>query len=192
MRRRDTNAMVTSQSIRYAARVINRGGVIAYPTEGVFGLGCLPDSFAAVRRILTIKKRDPGMGLVLIVSAVDQLAGWTDVPLDPDSLASTLEKPVTWVVPATEEVPRWIRGDHAGIAVRMTAHPVANALCREVNSPLVSTSANISGRPPAASVFVLRRVLGSLVDYVVPGDCGPARGPSEIRDLETGKTLRPA
>jgi len=89
-------------------------------------------------------------------------------------------------------VPRWIRGDHAGLAVRTTAHPVANALCREVDSPLVSTSANVSGRPPATSIFVLRRVLGSLVDYVVPGDCGPARGPSEIRDLETGKTLRPA
>ena len=184
--------MVTSQNIRYAARVINRGGVVAYPTEGVFGLGCLPDNFEAVARILTIKKRDPGMGLVLIISDIDQLAGWTDAPLDSDSLTSTLEKPVTWIVPATAEVPWWIRGDHAGVAVRKTEHPVARALCRETDSPLVSTSANISGRPPARSVYVLRRVLGALVDYVVPGECGPAHGPSEIRILETGKILRPA
>lgn len=183
--------MGTSQSIRYATRVIHRGGVVAYPTEGVFGLGCLPGSFEAVGRILTIKKRDPGMGLVLIVSDIDQLAGWTDVSLDGTSLESTLENPVTWIVPAADEVPWWIRGDHTGIAVRTTVHPVAKALCREADSPLVSTSANISGRPPARSKFVLRRVLGSLVDYVVPGECGPARGPSEIRDLETGKTLRP-
>lgn len=184
--------MVKSQHIRYAARVINSGGVVAYPTEGVFGLGCLPDNFDAVGRILTIKKRDPGMGLVMIVSDIDQLAGWTDASMDGASLRSTLEQPVTWIVPATDAVPWWIRGDHTGIAVRMTAHPVAKALCREVDSPLVSTSANISGRPPARSVFVLRRVLGSLVDYVVPGACGPAHGPSEIRDFETGKVLRTA
>jgi len=184
--------MVTSQNIRSAARVINRGGVIAYPTEGVFGLGCLPDSFEAVSRILSIKKRAPGMGLVMIVSDVDQLAGWSDATLDREELRSTPDKPVTWIVPASDEVPWWIRGDHAGIAVRLTAHPVARALCEEVDSPLVSTSANISGRPPARSAFVLRRMLGPLVDYVVPGECGPASGPSEIRDLETGKTLRPA
>ncbi|MGI9262848.1 MAG: L-threonylcarbamoyladenylate synthase [Woeseiaceae bacterium] len=184
--------MATSQSIRNAARVIDRGGVVAYPTEGVFGLGCLPDSFEAVSRILTIKKRDPGMGLVLIISDIDQLAGWTDAPLDETSLASTLENPVTWIVPAADEVPWWIRGDHTSIAVRKTAHPIAKALCREVDSPLVSTSANVSGRPPARGQFVLRRVHGSLVDYVVPGECGPARGPSEIRELESGKILRPA
>lgn len=184
--------MVTSQSIRNAARVINRGGVVAYPTEGVFGLGCLPDHFDAVSRILTIKKRDPGKGLVLIISDIDQLAGWTDAALDGICLSSTMEKPVTWIVPATDAVPWWIRGDHAGIAIRMTAHPVAKFLCREIDSPLVSTSANVSGRPPARSPFVLRRVLGTLVDYVVPGECGPAHGPSEIRDLQTGKILRPA
>ena len=177
--------MGISQNILYAARVVNRGGVIAYPTEGVFGLGCLPDDFDAVARILTIKKRDPDMGLVLIVSDVDQLDGWTGAQLDDDSLASSLEAPVTWIVPASEEVPWWIRGKHTGIAVRKTEHPVAKALCQTTDSALVSTSANVSGRP-------LHRTLGALVDYIVPGECGPAHGPSEIRILETGKILRPA
>lgn len=184
--------MVISQNIRYATRVINRGGVIAYPTEGVFGLGCLPDDFDAVARILTIKKRDPDMGLVLIVSDADQLDGWTGAQLDDGSLASSLEAPVTWIVPSSEKVPWWIRGKHAGIAVRKTEHPVAKALCEATDSALVSTSANVSGRPPARTPFVLRRTLGALVDYVVPGECGPAHGPSEIRILETGKILRPA
>ena len=182
--------MTTSQNIRYAGRVIQSGGVIAYPTEGVYGLGCLPDDFDAVARILTMKERDPDMGLVLIVSDVDQLAGWIDAPLDQLELESTLEKPVTWILPATDEVPWWIRGKHSGVAVRKTAHPVARALCEEVDSALVSTSANVSGRPPARTVFVLRRIFGALVDYVVPGACGPASGPSEIRVLETGKVLR--
>ena len=184
--------MVISQNICYATRVINRGGVIAYPTEGVFGLGCLPDDFDAVARILTIKKRAPDMGLVLIVSDVDQLDGWIGSQLDDGSLASSLETPDTWIVSASEEVPWWIRGKHAGIAVRKTEHPVAKALCQATDSALVSTSANISGRPPARTPYVLRRTLGTLVDYVVPGECGPAHGPSEIRILETGKILRPA
>jgi L-threonylcarbamoyladenylate synthase len=182
--------MTTSQSIDKAGRVLERGGVIAYPTEGVYGLGCLPDDFEAVGRILAMKERDPGMGLVLIVSAVDQLAGWVDVPLDKLELETSLEKPITWIVPATDEVPWWIRGKHSSIAVRRTEHPVAKALCDEADSALVSTSANVSGRPPARNAFVLRRLFGALVDYIVPGECGPASGPSEIRDLDTGKTLR--
>ena len=107
---------MASQSIRFATRVLERGGVIAYPTEGVYGLGCLPDDFDAVSRILKIKQRDPGMGLVLIVSDPWQLAGWIDVDPGTLSLASSDEQPVTWIVPATEEVPWWIRGEHSGLA----------------------------------------------------------------------------
>jgi len=114
--------------------------------------------------------------------------------MNPDDLAleSSDEKPVTWIVPATDDVPWWIRGRHDSIAVRQTTHPVARALCELADSALVSTSANISGRPPARNPYVLRRLFGALVDYIVPGHCGPARGASEIRVLETGKVLRPA
>lgn len=184
--------MSHSQSIRKATRILLDGGVIAYPTEGVFGLGAVPDDFEAVGRILTIKERDPGMGLVLIVSEPWQLAGWIDMNPDSVALESSDIHPVTWIVPATDEVPWWIRGEHDSIAVRQTTHPVAHALCVDADSALVSTSANISGRPPARNSYVLRRCFGSLVDYIVPGHCGPARGASEIRDLKTGKILRSA
>jgi L-threonylcarbamoyladenylate synthase len=184
--------LASSQSIRYAVRILRRGGVIAYPTEGVFGIGCLPGDFHAVSRVLRIKQRDPSMGLVLIVSAPAQLADWIDMPVHELSLASSNEWPVTWIVPATEAVPSWIRGEHQGIAVRQATHPVARMLCAAAGSALVSTSANRSGHPPARNAFVLRRQFGTLVDYVVPGECGPASGPSEIRDLRTGKIVRPA
>jgi L-threonylcarbamoyladenylate synthase len=184
--------VASSQNIRYACRVLDRGGVIAYPTEGVYGLGCLADDFAAVSRILEIKQRDPAMGLVLIISHPDQLDGWVDVAGDDLSLPSSDDKPVTWIVPATEQAPQWIRGKHTGLAVRQTTHPVANALCRQADAALVSTSANISGHPPARTLHVLRRQFGALVDYIVPGACGPAAGASEIRDLATGKVLRTA
>lgn len=184
--------MACSQVINKAVRILRSGGVIAYPTEGVFGLGCLPDEFLAVSRILAIKERDPAMGLVLIASDIEQLEDWIELPEKTPDLRSSPDKPVTWVIPATDEVPYWIRGEHTGLAVRITSHPVAAALCDAADSALVSTSANVHGRPPARSRFVLRRRFGRLVDYIVPGDCGSASGPSEIRDLVSGKVLRSA
>lgn len=184
--------MSLSIPIKKAADIINAGGVIAYPTEGVFGFGCLPEREEAVQRILDIKQRDVSAGLVLIAANVGQLEGWADLPpgCEDATLACTLEKPVTWVVPAAADVPYWITGKHNTVAVRLTAHPVARALCEAADSPLVSTSANESGRPPARTQFILRRLFSDRVDFIVPGENGGAGGASEIRELATGKVFR--
>ncbi len=181
--------MTLSFPIHHAGRVLRSGGVVAYPTEGVFGLGCIPDDADAVLRILSIKKRSPALGLVLIASEIEQLEGWADLP-DGATLESSLDRPVTWIVPVGAMVPYWIRGEHPGLAVRITSHPVASALCDAADSVLVSTSANVAGSPPARTAYVLRRRFRSLVDYIVPGRCGPAAGASEIRDLKSGKVIR--
>ncbi|MGI9223269.1 MAG: L-threonylcarbamoyladenylate synthase [Woeseiaceae bacterium] len=173
-----------------AADVLLGGGVIAYPTEGVFGLGCLPDDVAAIKRLLDIKQRSASKGLILIVAASKQLCGWIDdadldrIP-EPDP-----QHPVTWIVRPTSLVPDAVTGDHAGLAVRITSNPVAAAICNVVEMPVISTSANIAGEPVARNAYVLRRKFGHLVDYIVPGECGPATGPSEIRVLESGAVLR--
>jgi L-threonylcarbamoyladenylate synthase len=88
-------------------------------------------------------------------------------------------------------VPAIVTGDNPGLAVRITTNPIAAAICEAVGMPIVSTSANVAGRPVARNSFILRRSFAHLVDYVVPGECGPASGPSEIRELETGRVLRP-
>lgn len=178
-------------AIDLATDVLLRGGVIAYPTEGVFGLGCLPDDLFAVRRIVDMKRRDAAKGLILIAADARQLDGWIDLPPgtslpDPDPL-----QPVTWIVPPGPKVSASLRGRHETIAVRITTNPTAKALCEAADSPLVSTSANLTGKPTARNRLVLRRQFGTVVDYIVPGDCGPATGPSEIRDFASGKVLRP-
>ena len=178
-------------SIDRAADVLLGGGVIAYPTEGVFGLGCMPDDLGAVARLLSLKQRDANKGLILIASRADQFDGWIDMPKgkslpDPDPTC-----PITWIVAPGQKVDPLLRGEHEGIAVRLTTNPVAHAICEAVDSPITSTSANLSGKPVARNRFVLRRQFGACVDYLVPGDCGPASGPSEIRILATGKVLRP-
>jgi L-threonylcarbamoyladenylate synthase len=175
----------------HASDVLLSGGVIAYPTEGVFGLGCLPDDVDAVERILRIKQRSPKKGLILIAARSGQLDAWIDHAVsgslpDPDP-----RQPVTWIVRPAARVPRIVTGDNPGLAVRITTNPTAAAICDAVDMPVVSTSANVSGRPVARNTFVLRRNFAHLVDYVVPGECGPAGSPTEIRELETGKVLRP-
>ena len=179
-------------AIDQARRVLLGGGVIAYPTEGVFGLGCLPDDTSAVVRILDIKERDPARGLILIAADRQQLEGWIELPQGRSLPDPVLGKPVTWIVPAADRVSALVRGHHAGVAVRLTTHPVARALCDAVDSPLVSTSANVSGRPVARNTYILRRQFGRRVDNIVPGRCGPASGPSAIRVFDTDIELRPA
>ncbi len=177
-------------SIARAADILLGGGVVTLPTEGVFGLSCMPDDEAALLRLLAIKRRDPAKGLILIGSTREQFGPWLgaaahSIP-DPDP-----GQPVTWIVATMPGVSPLLRGQHESLAVRITLNPVAKAVCDAVDSPLVSTSANLAGEPTVRNRHVLRRKLGGCVDYIVPGDCGPASGPSEIRDLQTGKVLRP-
>lgn len=175
----------------HAADVLLGGGVIAYPTEGVFGLGCMPDNLDAVSRLLDLKRRDADKGLILIASRPEQFEGWITMPGGKSIPEPDPTYPITWIVLPGPEVDPLLRGEHEGIAVRLTTNPVAHEICETVNAPITSTSANLSGQPVAADHDELHRQFGACVDYIVPGDCGPASGPSEIRILETGKVLRP-
>ena len=174
-----------------AAQILLSGGVIAYPTEGVFGLGCLPSDDEAVQRLLEIKQRNPSKGLILLAASASQFDDWISLPASFSLPPPDPDKPITWIVPAGKKAGYQIQGDNAGIAVRITTHPVAQAICEAAGSPIVSTSANLGGQPVAPSQFILRRQFGRLVDYVVPGPCGPSAGASEIRDFLSGDVLRP-
>ncbi len=174
-----------------AAETLLSGGIIAYPTEGVFGLGCMPDDVAAVQRLLHLKQRDAAKGLILIAANPAQLGGWASLVDGRSVPTPDPMHPVTWIVSPGPNVHPLVRGEHSGLAIRITTHPIAAAICEAVDSPIVSTSANLSGKPAARNHFVLRRQFAQRVDYIVPGDCGPVSGASEIRDLASGKVLRP-
>ena len=179
-------------SVDQAVATRRRGGVIAYPTEGVFGLGCLPGERQAVERILAIKQRDPAKGLILIAAEAAHFSDWIELPEGSTLPAPQASQAITWIVPASARVPALLRGDNDGIAVRITNHPVAHAICKSARSPIVSTSANLSGEPVVENFSALQQTFGDLVDYIVPGECGAASGPSEIRVLASGEILRAA
>ena len=177
-----------------AAALLRRGGVIAYPTEAVWGLGCDPRNEAAVLRLLQIKQRDIGKGLILIAAQVEDLKPYVDFgALPEDALAGVLATwpgPHTWIVPADAGTPRWLTGDHDGIAVRVSAHPTVVALCRAFGGALVSTSANPAGAPPPVAMTDFDPGLLQAIDGVIEGDTGSLERPTPIRDARTGQVLR--
>ncbi|HYA36831.1 MAG TPA: Sua5/YciO/YrdC/YwlC family protein [Candidatus Methylomirabilis sp.] len=179
---------MTGQLIQ-AARILKNGGVVAYATEYCFGFGCDPKNRVAVLRLLRLKRRPLAKGLIIIAADTAQLAPYVqDIPAP---VLATWPGPHTWLLEARADVPAWITGDHPRIAVRVTAHPQAAALCRAAGMALVSTSANRAGSAPVRRFRdALRRFKGE-VDYVLPGMVGDAPAPTPIRDAVTRELIRP-
>lgn len=183
---------MNSGQIIQAAEVIRSGGLVAYPTEAVFGLGCDPLNDAALWRLLKLKKRPIDKGLILIAAEFAQLEGYL-APLIPQVRQRLLDSwpgPLTWLVPARHEAPQLLRGAHLTIAVRVTAHTTAAALCRQAGTAVVSTSANVSGQPPARTVDQVKAYFGSQIDFILNGALGRSPAPSQIRDAISGKIIR--
>lgn len=180
--------------MKLVAQRILAGDVIAYPTEGVWGLGCLPENEEAVARILALKQRSWEQGLILAAASIEQFDDYLEgiTAEERSTLESAWPGPVTFVVPDNGTAPLWIRGKHDSVALRVSAHPVVSAICNQLGGPIVSTSANPSNRAPATSPLRLRQYFPEGVDYVVPGELGGAAGASEIRLLRTGEIIRPA
>ena len=186
--------MDTQVTIRDAARILRRGGVIAYPTEAVWGLGCDPFDEAAVARVLALKQRPVEKGLILIAGTLGQFDGLLDLDALPNDRAEAVfaswPGPRTWIVPASARVPRWITGMHEGVAARVSAHPEVIALCDAFGGPLVSTSANPAGAPPPRQPADFDRELLARLDGVAQGRTGGLDAPTAIRDARDGRVLR--
>lgn len=186
--------MSTPLTAADAARVLHHGGLLAYPTEAVWGLGCDPFNEATVLRLLALKQRAVDKGLILVAGHVGQFDGlldWQALPQDrTDCVLESWPGPHTWIVPATARVPRWIKGAHEGVAVRVSAHPDLVALCAAFGGPLVSTSANGAGKPPAREIVDFDPQLLAQLDGVMEGSTGGLAQPTPIRDARTGAVLR--
>jgi len=180
--------------VRQAVRALRRGGLVAYPTEAVYGLGCNPLDPYAVGRLLALKHRPVAKGLILIAERFEQLAPWLAgvPPRLAERALATWPGPVTWTWPAQDWVPDWLRGEHSTLAVRVTAHPVAAALCRRWGGALVSTSANPAGLRPARNPLHVQCYFGNQVDTIIHGATGPRSSPTPIHDLLSENIIRPA
>lgn len=171
---------------------LRRGGVIAYPTESCYGLGCDPRNRRALRRLIRLKGRSAGKGMLLISDSYRHLQPFVGAldAADRERMLHAWPGPVTWIVPASGRCLPELTGGRATVAVRVTDHALAAALCRSLGTALVSTSANKSGRKPAKTAAQCRRMFGARI-RVVDGRIGARRRPSTLIDLATGTVLRP-
>lgn len=182
---------VSPVSRRAIAAHLRRGGLIAYPTESCYGLGCDPANRRAVQRVLKLKQRPQRKGLILIASGFHQVARYLLAvsPAEQLKLRNDDTQAVTYLMPTRPSAPRWLRGGHDTLAVRLTAHPFAKNLCRSAGSALVSTSANLSGGKPAKTHAECRRLFGNSV-WVLRGRVGKRKQPSTIRAWVDGRIVR--
>lgn len=174
------------------ADLLQRGGIVAYPTESVYGLGCDPFNRKAVQRLRQIKQRPVEQGFILLASDWQQIKHLTQAISDTSwqQIQKTWPGAVTWVFPASKHVPPWLIGADKTIALRVTEHPIAHTICRFFQGPIVSSSANLYDQPPARSYEDSKRIFGDLIDEIVPGQVGNLAKPTDIRDAISSKYLR--
>ncbi|KMT66088.1 L-threonylcarbamoyladenylate synthase [Catenovulum maritimum] len=187
---------MSDNSIDYTKAVesLKAGGVIAYPTESCFGLGCDPDNQAAVEKILALKQRDISKGLILIASNYSQLLPYIADNLIPQdkrfSVFSHWPGPFTLLLPVKPETPEFLTGQFDTLAVRVTAHEGARGLCEAFGKPIVSTSCNLSGQDAATSYQAVMDVFAEQLDYVLDAPIGQNPKPSTILNPLTGIQIR--
>ncbi|MGX5203283.1 L-threonylcarbamoyladenylate synthase [Aliikangiella sp. IMCC44632] len=173
------------------AQVLSQGGVIAYPTESVYGLGCNPYNESALSRILQLKQRPAHKGLIILVSQLEQAEPLIQ-PLTQaqrDMILQPNDRATTWLIPKQDSVSPLLSGASNKLAVRLTSHPFAKMICELTQQPLVSTSCNKAGKSELTQYSAVRNHWQNLVDKVVRGECGGQR-PSRIIDLINHRVLR--
>ena len=185
--------MPETTQYQQAASVLSLGGIIAYPTEAVFGLGVDPDNEQSLRRLLQIKNRPAEKGLILVAANIEQLKAYVDFgQLSASQLEPILKSwpgAVTWLVPKVAGN-NLLSGQFKSIAVRVSAHPAVQQLCLVFGKPIVSTSANFAGQKPASTAAQVKSYFAGQIDYLVSEDLGNSAQPSQIIDALSGKILR--
>ncbi|MCW8900549.1 MAG: L-threonylcarbamoyladenylate synthase [Gammaproteobacteria bacterium] len=184
-----------SNQVEQAIKVLQQGGIIAYPTEAVYGLGCNPDDLAAVKKILRIKQREKDKGLILIAASFDQIKPYIQVlekNIEEKLLVSWRDsaKPITWLVPVKNEISDYLTGQFDTLAVRVSKHPLVKELCEKFGGAIVSTSANRAKQEAARTSDQVEEIFEDEIDFILEGETDPNAQPSEIRDALTNKVIR--
>lgn len=181
--------------INQAVEVLQQGGVIAYPTEAVYGLGCDPKNLSAVKKILELKKRQKEKGLILVAANFEQLKPYLQ-PLDKNTEKKLLdswsdsEKAITWLVPVKEDVSEYLKGQFDTLAVRVSHHPVVKELSEKFGGAIVSTSANISNQEATRTAEQVNQIFETKIDFILEGETDINAQPSEIRNTMTNEVIR--
>ncbi len=175
--------------LQQAAKCFTQGGILAYPTEAVYGLGCDPLNLTAVMQLLQLKNRPMNKGLILLSDNINTLLPFIKVS---HQQAQQISQSIatTWLVNASHLTPAWVKGQHPKVAVRVSHHLGVKKLCKQFNTPIISTSANPANRPAAKTMLQLQKYFHQQIDFIVPGNLGSQKRPSRIIDIDSQQVLR--
>ena len=183
-------------STNKAVAVLNNGGIIAYPAEACFGLGCLIDNEAGVARIRALKSRPATQGLIVVADILERVQAYIDWPSLPEStrekILASWPGPTTWLIPAAKSCPRALTGQHTTLAIRVTDFAPIIALCAGAQSAIISTSANHKGQAPLKTAREVQACFRDKIDAIVDSPIQGLNNPSQIIDARNLQTLRPA
>lgn len=184
-----TNDPAITREVKRALEVLLRGGVILYPTDTVWGIGCDATNEEAVRRVYDIKRRADSKAMLVLIDSAAKLDRYVkEVPAVAWDLVELADKPLTIIYPEARNLAPSLTGADGSIGIRVTSEEFSQRLCFQLRRPLVSTSANISGQPSPANFAEISEEIKSTVDYVVDyrrRDKAPVR-PSSIIKLSAG------
>lgn len=178
------------EQLEKGVAILKDGGVVAFPTDTVYGLGAGIGINSAVERVYRVKERPRHMALPLLLADLSQLDDVArSVPPSARLLAENFwPGPLTLVLFKADSVPDIVTGGSETIAVRIPAHPIPAALARGVGTAIVGTSANLSGQPSALTAAEARAQLGDKVDLIIDGEC-PGGKESTVVDLTGEKPI---
>ena len=174
-----------------AVKFLNKGELIGYPTEAVYGLGCDPWNKESVNKISKLKGRSPDKPFLMVISSKDQLEDLVDVSSLTDKVWMSWPGHTTWLIKAKDSVPSWMKDKQTGkVGIRMSEHPVVVDLCNLFKKPLISTSANISGKSEIKDPSVFKKTFMTEIKYLVDGHIGNYQKTSIIIDMESEQKIR--
>lgn len=180
------------REVQAAEEELLMGNVILYPTDTVWGIGCDALDVKAVKKIFKIKERDTSKAMIILVADAKMAAEYVEVM--PESFEKLLEKqeqPTTYIFPKAKNLPKELTGEDGSIALRIVNDEFCHKLIRQIDHPVVSTSANLSGGPSPASFSEIDEEIKKRVDYVVrwrQEEEEPSKPSRIIKVLENGKT----
>ncbi|MCK5001417.1 MAG: threonylcarbamoyl-AMP synthase [Gammaproteobacteria bacterium] len=184
--------MASHFAIKYAAHQIRHGGVIIYPTDTVYGLGCDPMNLDAITYLNQLKRREPGKGLILLSHTLALFEDYIETLTESDQ-KKILEtsQPTSWIVNAKDSLPDWLTNEQRTLAIRITQHPVVTELCQQLGHPIVSTSANPRGKKTSRNALEVHKYFHDKVDAILIDDRHLSGQASTIKRLENLSTIRP-
>ena len=184
--------MIITSDPYIIADILNQGGIIAYPTEAVWGLGCDPHNEQAVNKLLAIKSRPMSKGMILVAGEKNQITPWLSQLSEPlqTKLLARYESPTSWIVPDQDISPSWVRGDHQSVALRLSQHQGVQAICHAFKACIVSTSANPAGEAPALSTGQVMNYFRDKIDAIFDAPLGQSKQPSQIKNLLDDQLIR--